>query len=175
MKNVSIFIIIAVIFPLTLNFAAYFGFISGYTWNTFSESSFKNQYNNDIYKYRILSNYGIVELNHLMEIGKYKSNYNKLTRQLQFLDKDSTVSFYLAYFIWNTIFLIFSSIAFYFLLLKMLKLEIITVILASLILNFLIIFTQFVVVPYDNFSYFFEILFILLIFSKRFGCLLLLE
>jgi hypothetical protein len=164
MKNVLIFVVVAVILPFTMNFAAYFGYISGYTINTFSESSFKNQYYNDIYKYRVLSSHAIVELNHLLENGNYKSSYGKLSRQLQFLDKNATVSFYLAYFIWNTLFLILSSIAFYFLLLKVLKLEIITIIVATLIFNFLIVFTQYVVVPYDNFSYFFEILFIIFVF-----------
>jgi hypothetical protein len=169
MKKILIFAVVAVILPLTLNFAAYFGFISGYTSNTFSENSFKNQYDNDIYKYRVLSNISINKLNHILEKGHYKSNYNKMTRQLQFLDKDASVPFYLAYFIWNTLFLILSSISFYFLLLKILKLDIITIIISSIILNFLIIFTQFVVVPYDNFSYFFEILFIIAVFDFNFN------
>jgi hypothetical protein len=164
MKKIAVVIIVAVIFPFTLNFAAYFGFISGYTTDTFSENSFKDHYYNDIYKYRIISSHSIVELNHILENGKYKENYKNLSRQLQFLDKDATVTFYLAFFIWNTLFLILSLIAFYFLLNNILKLESITVITGTIILNFLIVFTQFIIVPYDNFSYFFEILFIIFVF-----------
>ena len=164
MKKFSIFIVVTVIFPFTLNFAAYFGFISGYSTDIFSENNFKNQYYDDIYKYRILSSHCIIEINNIIKNFDYKENYKKLTRQLQFMDKDATVPFYLSYFIWNTIFLILSLIAFYLFLLKILNLELLTVITGTLILNFLIVFTQFIVVPYDNFSYFFELLFIILVF-----------
>ncbi len=158
------FIVFLIIFPLMVNFFTYFGYVSSYTREVFSPLSFSLQYDSGIYKYRILGKFL------LLEIDKFISNsldykYGEyLNRIFKFIDNDTSFSLYIAYFSINSFSLILSSITFYFIL-SHFGFTRDKSFLIVLFFNLFIGVTQYVVVPYDNLSYFFTLLTSLLFFK----------
>ncbi|PQL90419.1 hypothetical protein [Apibacter adventoris] len=150
-------IVYAILLSLLLNYIVYYGFTTNYTGDVFSEEGFKNQYNNSVYKFRILSKY------FLYFIYEAIKSPNIPDSRLLILDSHASNSFYNSYFILNTFFTSLVSIILVLILnnplikiAKNYKLLLIYSIISAICL------TQFVVVPYDVSAYFFLLVFILM-------------
>lgn len=148
------------------SYIIYFGFISNYTLNLYSESNFRLQYDQDVYAYRLLGKNLLLELHEVLENNvQYedaKSSFAELDKRIKTLDPSGTLNFYFAYFILNTFFLILCSILLVILLENSLLIlsEPEKILILSLAI-LLICLSQFVLVPYDTLSYFFQLLFLL--------------
>ncbi len=149
---------------LVMSYIVYFGFTTNYTRWVFSEESFLQQYNHDVYKYRIFSKYLLLQTDRLLNI---LSPDRQAEPRLQIIDQKATDHFYYSYFLLNLFFLMASSIVLTFIL------EIKTYFswttgekrLLSYFLPVLICLTQFVICPYDVCSYFFQLLTIYIFFE----------
>jgi hypothetical protein len=137
-----------------MNFFAYYGFVSNYTQGLFSVADFRLQYDSDIYRYRILGKYLLLATNQILEQIPLLPDIAP-ARMMQFLGIGS-MTFYYSYYVLNTVFLcltifafrsVFNSAA-----ARMTDQE---NALWLFVITTLIVISQFVVVPYDNLSYFF--------------------
>lgn len=159
--------VIIIVFPLIISVITHFGYISGYTEDVFSENSFTQQYDEGIYKYRVLSKYLLLETNKILSQTKLDDMDNMLSRNVKFFDESGKLSFYFSYFVINSIFFILSALIFYFILKKNIFYEDIDKISLSLIVYAVVIpIFQYVVVPYDYSSYFFNNLIILIFLNN---------
>ena len=150
--------IIAIITSILFSYFVYFGFVSSYTKDVFSEESYSQLYDAGVFKYRILSTELVLLTNKALEdfIPNNKANENLKHA----MDKNFSDSLYFSYYIVNTFFLVLSSLLFVailqqqeFLISNKEKL------LYLLIFISIISLSQFVVVPYDISSYFLLLLF----------------
>jgi len=150
------------IIPVIMSTIVYEGFSTNYTTEVFSERGFKNQYENGIYKYRLL---GRVLL---LKTYDYIKNHKLPTLApiaLKSLDQNGDFQFYSAYFYMNTLFLCLTCMVLFFILGgHNSNTNFTTVDLPLLFMCFLMAIAQYVVVPYDTLSYFFLSLAILLMF-----------
>lgn len=156
---------VALVFPIVLNYLAYYGFVSAYTGNVFSEKGFLRQYDRGVFRYRILAKKLILPLHDYIE-DKFKPGLHP--RPLRFVDKRGDPSFYNTYYVFNTIFLCLTAGV----LLWILSLRSCVggpsgAYMRTCLLVALIALSQYVVVPYDTLSYFLLCLGILAILSAR--------
>lgn len=161
------------LFAFVISYVVYFGFTTNYTTNGFSPASFRKQYTHDVFRYRVLSSYLLLQLDRRLEgvIGDGPAE-----KRLLAMDESATRRFYLAIYYLNTFFLVLTA------LLMALLLETRDVFILrsgeKLLFLFLAValmgLTQYVVCPYDISSYFFELLGIYLYFrlSGRYTALL---
>lgn len=168
MRNNISSLLIVLITPLILGVITHFGYISGYTTEVISEPSFRAQYENGIYKYRVLSRILVVETDKILRKTKLNQMDNNLTRMVRFMDINGTLSFYFAYFVVNSSFAILSSLLFFLVLSRNIFDQSQTkAILTTLIFNITVPIFQYVLVPYDYSSYFFNLLIIWLYFKSK--------
>lgn len=152
-----------VFLSLTLSFIIYFGFSSSYTKNVFSRESFSQQYDQGIYKYRILSKQLLLKIDDVLQNYFYG---DKTVEKILVWTKTGTNRFYFAYFLLNTFFLLLLSVV----LVLLFELDNVLVMnkseksLLLFLLIILIAVTQYVIVPYDVSSYFFHLLTIYIFF-----------
>ena len=150
--NLLKFAAVSFVLPFTLNFYAYYGFISNYSSGAFSRSTFLAQFETGIYKYRILGNHLLLFINDILEAYGLQ---HRNSEPLKFLDSQASAHFYDSYFILNTAFLCLTCAVLYltyshkaFEMTTREKHLWIVVLLSYMVLS------QFVVVPYDTLSYF---------------------
>ena len=156
MKKFSVFLLrllfLGCIIPTILSTVAYKGFTTNYTTGVFSRQGFENQYENGIYRYRILGRIMLLKTHDLVK------EYDLPTispLSLKLLDEQGDELFYTAYFYLNTFFLCLTSLILIVLLDGNRTEAFIMVDLPLLCMCFLMTITQYVVVPYDILSYFF--------------------
>ena len=168
-------VIFAICLPLVLSYVVYFGFITNYTSNVFTEDSFEAQYEQGIYRYRYLSR---PVLEHTHELLQDLFQEDQLTR-LAVNNQEISSHFYYSYFAVNSLFYVLTCL-FLFLIFDTSYMSFQSVqerlaLFTGVVL--LIAITQFVVTPYDQISYFFEVLAIFMILrwvrEKKKGQLLL--
>lgn len=150
-------LIAGMLVSLVMSYIVYFGFTTNFSLFCFSRESFLLQYDHDVYKYRILSKYLLLETDHILNIIQPPK---RADLRILLRDKNATDNFYYAYFLLNTLFLMLSSIVLA-LLLEMDKYFILNRGEKRLLLFFLpilICLTQFVICPYDVCGYFFQLL-----------------
>lgn len=135
----------------------YFGFTTNYTTNTFSPSSFRTQYDHQVYKYRILAKYCLFALDR--ELGNSLPT-NRAERRIISQDPTASERFYYAYYHLNLLFGILFALVWAVLMESSayLRIEKGERILLLFFMPVVICLTQFVVTPYDVSSYFFEVL-----------------
>lgn len=162
-------IFISTLLAVVASYTVYFGYTTNYTIHAFSPTSFKNQYDHGVYKYRILSKKILLFTDKALG-DSYPDD--KAERRLLIMDTIASERFYYAYYYVNTFFLILVSIVLV-LLLDMkgsLKMNNGEKHLVLFLVPLLICLTQYVVCPYDISSYFFQLLviFIYLKYSNRY-------
>ena len=169
-RNPYLFLLTALFIPLIIIYFVYFGFTTAYVQNIFSKESFQNQYDQDIYRYRVLSKFLLLKLHDVMisaeqsfpsRTGDEYENYIRTDekRMLSFLDKNGDVVFYKSLFLFNAIFTVMTTSLAYLLLqdTRFYALSPPQVASQTILLAFLIGITQFSVNPYDSSAYFFLI------------------
>ena len=113
--------ILGVAFPFLLSMFVYYGFATNYTGHTFHEEGFRRQYESGIFRYRVLGRHLLLETDRFLSSG---SDSARVARKLfaippaslAILDPRADATFYAAYFVQNTLFLILSAILLYLLL-----------------------------------------------------------
>lgn len=154
---------IGLVFPLLLQYVAYFQFTPNYTQDLFSKQKFESFYGTRVYQTRLLGRHLHLwvyeQLSKLEKFKAYSANeYN--ARRLLHLDPQADVTFYLTYFLLAALFSVLTAL----LLLLLLDNEKVfgrnTAFkdLAVLFFSVLAAMTQFVVTPYDTPGYFFQAL-----------------
>jgi hypothetical protein len=148
------FLILALVLPSILSFFVYYGFASNYTMrNVYSEAGFHEQYDNGIYRYRVLGRaavlgaYEAITKYHLPSMGP---------KALHLVDPEASDALYTACFAVNTVFMCLTSAALFFITDRLCsRREQWIGDLSLLLMLCLMALTQYVVVPYDLMSYFF--------------------
>jgi hypothetical protein len=166
MLQVMRFLLLALILPAIFSFFVYYGFASNYTMRkVYSESGFRGQYENGIFRYRILgraavmATYDLINRYHLPAMGP---------KALRLLDPEASEALYTAYFIVNTVFMCLTCTVFFFVADRCCgRNEQWMVDLSLLLMMSLMALTQYVVVPYDLMSYCFLSVSILTILRER--------
>jgi hypothetical protein len=153
------------IIPIIISCIVYYGFTTNYSTNVFSESGFKQQYENGIYKYRILGTSLLLKTYDLIK------SYNLPVpefRSIKSIDPNGQAEFYAAYFYLNTFFFCLTC-TILFLVLLILGSEITVFIydVTLLFITLLIALSQYVIVPYDMLTTFFLSLSALLTLNNR--------
>jgi len=156
-NNRFVSIIFVVLFSWLTSYIVYFGFVSNYAVNYFSEDTYKKVFEHGVFRYRILGRYL------LLGLYDFLNNYypdNTTYRYTYYLDQHANANFYNAFFYLNTFFLMLTAVVSVFLL--DLKSFIKTAVPdRRLILFFIPIFinlTQFAITAYDMIGYFLELL-----------------
>jgi hypothetical protein len=163
MKNRINITILLLVLPLLMSVTTHFGYISGYTQEVFSAETFKSQYDNGIYKYRVFSKIMLLETDKILSKGRLNEMDNMLTRMVLFMDPDGNLSFYFSYFAINTFFFILSTIFFYLILKKFIFTDNEKKLFGATFVYILTVpIFQYVLVPYDYTSFFFNNLIIYL-------------
>lgn len=143
-------LILSTLFMALANFLVYFGFTNQYSSTTFNLKNFDQQYNSGVYQFRFLSTQAIELL--YKDLAATKIDF--ATMKLHFLQADSDPVFFVTLFIYNTFFAAIAIILFnVFLNGKKIDASPSEKLLLSLVVASLIAITQFVIVPYDTFSY----------------------
>lgn len=143
---------LCIILPSTLNFFAYYGFVTNYSRFVFSRSGFLEQFESGIYRYRVLGRWLLLFVHRVItHFHPVSGASNRLT---QFLET-SDINFYHSYFLLNTFFLCLTIATLY----LIFRLPAFDVKAREadpwlMIVAFLIVLTQFVILPYDTLSYF---------------------
>ena len=159
-SKITEYIYICILLPITLNFFVYFGYITNYTKGVFSINSFLNQYDNGIYRYRILGKFLLLRIYEKMP-------YFNPGKLMYHLDDNFSQSLYNSYYILNTFFFcgtltiiyaIFSE--------KNINLPGKERKFILVITSFVIAITQYTVTPYDLLSYFFLCLAMYIVLSS---------
>lgn len=147
---------LAMLFMALLQFFVYFGFANQYSSTSFNFTAFNEQYNSGVYQFRFLSTKAIEELYHFLSA----SGWDFSGIHVHFLDPSADLPLYLAFFIYNSFFavLCIGGIS-RFLNKTQISLSTSEKLLTLLLCASLIAFSQFVIVPYDTFSYFMLVLF----------------
>jgi hypothetical protein len=149
----------AVIVPILLMIFVYYGFSTNYTRWVFGEASFKGQYERGIYRYRIIGREGLLFTFRLLRDQKLDAPREKpvifTEEQVHHFDQVGDLTFYNAYFVWNTLGAVLTSVLLA-LMLKDRSLFSLTQPEASLwvlLTSFVIAITQYVMTPYDTIAY----------------------
>lgn len=158
-------LLLAWFIPIVLSQIIYYGFATNYTTNVFSEIGFKNQYENGIYKYRVLGRMIFLKINDFID----SYGFSPISvRSLNLLDPLGTNEYYATYFINNTLFLCLTVTILFLIIDRKCSLDMVLLKDFSLLLmTLLIVITQYVVVPYDTLSYFLIALAIYFVLSKQ--------
>jgi hypothetical protein len=167
MRNNTLISILAVVLLCYLtSYIVYFIFVSNYSVNYFSKSSFASVYDYGVYRYRILSQFLLKLVSNFLD-----SHYpvKGTMKFIQFLDPHGSPNFYKAFFYLNTFFLTLTSVISVFLLntKPFSKINGGDRLLLLYFIPIIINFTQFCVVPYDTIGYFLELL-TLYVFLRHF-------
>lgn len=161
-----LFLSLCFVLPVLLYVIVYFYYVTAYTHGSFTELSFESQYYSGIYKYRILS-YGLMEM--LFDfLRDWQSQLGEISRIgiiTQQLDAEPHV--YLSYFLLNTFFGILTMIMLFIYRVSQLSLEysVKNLINETLLVNLLIAISHYVIVSYDNISYYLQIIGFMFILS----------
>ncbi len=157
-RKILIFATLCIVIPLIFQIIISFYFTTAYTSGSFTEAGYIEQYESGIYKYRILSKYLMIFLFELLR--DFRADFDtvqKIHVITNTFEAESHV--YMSYFMLNTIFTVLSSIGLlYFISKTNDSRDNSHPVNEILIYNSLLAITQFVVVPYDNISYFLHIL-----------------
>jgi hypothetical protein len=141
------------VIPLVLSMVVYFGFASTYTVGVFSDEGFRDHYENGIYKYRVLGRLSLLTVKEIFENTAFPAI---APQALLLLDRNGSPSFYMAYFLNNTLFLCLACAVLMLLFERLSPPGSLWVgDLLVLLLCLLMAITQYVVVPYDTMSSFF--------------------
>lgn len=144
--------LLCIVLPSTLNFFAYYGFVTNYSRFVFSRTGFLTQFESGIYRYRVLGRWLLLLVHR--GVSHFHHISGASTRFTQFLETDD-INFYHSYFLLNTFFLCLTAAALY----RTFRLPAFEAAGRQadawvLIATFLIVLTQFVVLPYDTLAYF---------------------
>lgn len=135
-------VLLCFVAPVCANYFAYYGFVTQYSVGVFNPAGFHAQYDNEVFKYRILGKALLLAVYRVL--GYLNPADAGWERHAAFLGTES-INFYHSYFYLNTAFLCLT------LLVVSDYLEDIEL----LVVTLLVAVTQFVVVPYDAAAYFF--------------------
>lgn len=149
----SMFVMILVL-PLVINYFTYFAFTSNYTKNIFSEESFKAQFENDIYQYRVLSRELVIITYDILKEVNPKVPQKET---IKYLDPNGDVYFYASLFIYSSIFLCLFSLVLT-IILNESSIGLLSKLAVYLSIILIIALSQFTLVPYDIPGYFFNLL-----------------
>ena len=139
--------------PPIMLYISYFGFTSNIASSAFSKAEYDAIFHNGIFQYRVLGTF-LVEI--VYEVIVYFDLPSRTPAYLSIVHPNTTQEMFSAYFYTNVMTLFFATNALYFLIGNILFREQKMVAdLAYLFILSLIIFSQFVIVPYDMLSYFF--------------------
>lgn len=154
LKQFFRFLFIAVLFPFTIHYIAYFGFVSNYGKNVYSVESFKNHYESGLYRFRVLGR--LLQLKTFKIVEENTELEKKQSAHVFYLDKKGNDGFYFTYFLINCFFNILTVIIFLLTLSnrKLFSLPDKMVNIFTLFATLLVGFTLYVVTPYDALSYF---------------------
>ena len=128
--------------PFCANYFAYYGFVTHYSVGVFSPAGFHAQYDNEVFKYRVLGKALLLGVYRVLEY--VRPGGGGWHRHAAFLGTDS-INFYHSYYLLNTVFLC----------LTLLVVSKYLTDIELLVVTLLVALTQFVVVPYDAVAYFF--------------------
>jgi hypothetical protein len=128
--------------PVCANYFAYYGFVSHYSTGVFNPRGFHAQYDNEVFKYRLLGKSLFFGVYRALE---YLNPSAGGWERLRAFNGADPVNFYHSYFLLNTLFLCLT--------LLVLSRHLTDV--ELLVVTLLVALTQFVVVPYDVLAYFF--------------------
>lgn len=177
MRQLIRYFFIGIVFPLLMQYVAYFQFTPNYTQDLFNKDKFEKFYGTKVYQSRVLGKHlqlwGYDQVSASQKIKNFSANeYNR--RRLLHLDSQADVSFFLTYFFLACVFSVLTALTLLLLLdhRKIFGPHTAAKDVAVLFFSTLMAFTQFVVTPYDLPGYFFEALAILLfvhhLSSRRF-------
>lgn len=167
-RRVLHFAVVAVVLPGILSLVVYYGFSTNYTGKVFHEAGFKEQYENDIYRYRILGPWLLLRTHELLLSDAWLPRnlvkvLGRLPASVAVLDPHADRVFYAAYGLLNASCLVLCSVALYSFVYRRRDPAAPRSRYVHLLGVLLIAITQFAVCPYDNLSYFFLLLACLLI------------
>ena len=135
-------LLLCLVAPVCANYIAYYGFVTHYSVGVFSPRGIHAQYDNEVFKYRVLGKALLLGVYRALEyLWPGAGGWGRLSA---FLGTDS-VNFYHSYFLLNTAFLCLTLLVVSD---RLCDLEL-------LVVTLLVALTQFVVVPYDAAAYFF--------------------
>ncbi len=150
-------VFLSILAPATSMYFFYYHFRTVYTTNVFSADGFQQQYTSGVYRYRILGRVGLESVHALIEhLYQHKYLHRAITRSplAQHLGAPD-LSWYHAYFVFNTFWLCVTTALLYGLFSARSdegRLGIAPT-LGLLVLQALVEVSQFVIVPYDTLSY----------------------
>lgn len=167
MKKSSIIqILFLVLTSIVFSTIVYYGFVSNYSKDVFSKNNYSEQYNSGVYKYRILSSQTLLMIDEWVTDNIENPDLLDKNDARLGLDDSFSSHFYLAYFIQNTLFLVLTAIILFFIFEhSLINISAKEKILLQFITILIISITQYVVVPYDNLSYFFSACFVLVLLN----------
>jgi 4-amino-4-deoxy-L-arabinose transferase-like glycosyltransferase len=99
--------LMAGLLSIVVSYIVYFGFTPNYTRNVFNEHSFRQQYDQGLYRYRILSKELVLSLHSALQARTPAQTPKK---RFLVLDDHASNLFYITYFIVNAVFLLLSSL-----------------------------------------------------------------
>jgi hypothetical protein len=135
-------LLLCLVAPVCANYVAYYGFVTHYSVGVFSPRGFHAQYDNEVFKYRVLGKALLLTVYRAVEyLDPGGAGWHRMAA---FLGTDS-INFYHSYYVLNTAFLCLTLLV---LSGHLSDLELLAV-------TLLVALTQFVVVPYDAVAYFF--------------------
>jgi hypothetical protein len=149
----------SVIVPTLLMVFVYYGFSTNYTRWVFGEQSFRNQYERGIYRYRLVGREGLLATYRLLRDHQLGAPAEKpiafTDEQVHRFDPLGDLTFYNAYFVWNTLGMVLTCVLLSLLLRDqtLFTLGEPEVSLWVLLSACVIAVTQFVVTPYDTIAY----------------------
>jgi hypothetical protein len=156
-NSITRLIILGCIIPVVLSTIVYYGFSTNYTKGVFTKQGFEQQYENGIYKYRVLGQTMLLKTHAIIQrLELPVLHYN-----------EGDWEFYSAYFYLNTAFLCLTCLTLFFVLGGLNNRNFLAVDLPLLFMSCLMTITQYVVVPYDMLSYFFLSIAALLILNQK--------
>lgn len=153
-------LVLTVLFPVLLSLIVYYGFASNYSSGIFNEDAFRQQYEQGLYKYRVVGRFCLIETYKFLESDTLPARIVRpyllktLPAPANVLDSRVDSMFYAAYFIQNTVFLILASIVLWMLLRSLAPAHVEAVLYLLVMGVLLMTITGYVVCPYDSLSYF---------------------
>jgi len=153
-------LIFAALLAFTVNSFVYFSFGNIYSSKILNYTDFQQQFSSGIYQYRILSGYFVIWIYEFLST----LNIDYSIFKLKFFDADAEPKMYISFFLLNTFFLVLTSAVM--VLITETKNFVATSSEKILLIAFSILtvgLSQFVIVPYDISSYFFLMLFLLIL------------
>jgi hypothetical protein len=147
--------VLTVVFPFIVSLVVYYGFATNYTGHVFNEAGFRAQYESGVFKYRVLGRELLLATHRLVNSQSFPAQvirklFARTPASLATIDPQADPTFYAAYFVQNTFFLVLSCILLYFLLSATAGPPVpVNYVVGVLLMGI----TQFAVCPYDTLSY----------------------